>query len=350
MMGIGFGGMMGTSNFSTIMSSMSIGGMMGISAGGQRQIQMLMTIIMMMMSMLEKMMGGIPRMMPGMGGMPVMPGMGSMPGIGGMPVMPGMGSMPSIGGMPVMGGMGSGMAFALGGFLGSPQFPPIKGGFGMGGMMGMGGVMGAGKAGMGGGLRIEGNRVITPGGYSISYQGTTVEIAGMGGKDKQAQGAGGAMAGFFAAGGAAAVAGGGGASAAAGMMFGGVIVIGGGAQQGGTPTGKTKIWGDPHVEEGDGGKWDWKSNVMTFNLPDGTKVTMNAQSAKGVVKSVDVYSPNGQHVHGENGKWQGGVASDGFQADAAQPDGESVYARGYDVSSWYKPGSPVEIAQQYGKK
>lgn len=51
----------------------------------------------------------------------------------------------------------------------------------------------------------------------------------------------------------------------------------------------TKIWGDPHVKEADGSNWDWSSKTATFLLPDGTKVTMNAESADGVVKSTNIY-------------------------------------------------------------
>ncbi|MFZ4532453.1 MAG: DUF1521 domain-containing protein [Alsobacter sp.] len=46
---------------------------------------------------------------------------------------------------------------------------------------------------------------------------------------------------------------------------------------------KTCIWGDPHVVEGDGGSWDFKT-TSTFVLEDGTKITCN---------TVD---PNGQAV------------------------------------------------------
>ena len=46
---------------------------------------------------------------------------------------------------------------------------------------------------------------------------------------------------------------------------------------------KTCIWGDPHVVEGDGGQWDFKT-ASTFVLEDGTKITCN---------TVD---PNGQAV------------------------------------------------------
>jgi hypothetical protein len=40
------------------------------------------------------------------------------------------------------------------------------------------------------------------------------------------------------------------------------------------PDGKeTRVWGDPHVAEGDGGKWDFKKN-STFVLGDGTRINV----------------------------------------------------------------------------
>jgi Domain of Unknown Function (DUF1521) len=41
------------------------------------------------------------------------------------------------------------------------------------------------------------------------------------------------------------------------------------------PDGKeTKIWGDPHVAEGDGGTWDFKKDSI-FKLPDNTEIKVN---------------------------------------------------------------------------
>lgn len=38
---------------------------------------------------------------------------------------------------------------------------------------------------------------------------------------------------------------------------------------------KTHLKAGPHVNESDGGKWDFKKE-MSFVLPDGTKITANA--------------------------------------------------------------------------
>ena len=299
--------------------------------GPMGPMQMMMQMMKMMMQMMQMMMGGqscpcmpgqfpgmMPGMMPGIGGMP-----GMMPGMGGMPPMPpGMAGM--LGGM--LGGM---MAGAMGGGFTPPmQHCPFPGA----GAMGIGGPRPL-HGGMGG-LQLQGNSVTTPGGYKITYQGTDVNIEGMG---KPGGGGAGAFAGAFAY------------SGPGGSVSGAFAFAGAGGMGGPNPTGNTKIWGDPHVNEGDGQRWDWKDKTMSFNLPDGTKLTMNADGPKGVVKSIDIYNGN-DHIHGEGGKFQGGNRGDGFMADAMQADGDSVWA-GPDgnVSNWYKNpyGMGPEVSQMY---
>ena len=299
---------------------------------------------------------GMPGMMNGMnGGMPDMSGMN---GMGGMPSMGGCSGMGN--GMPGMGDqssmmmgamMGMMMGSMLSGFMGnigpSGNFccPPPQQNMNTG--MANPASMANGPRPMGrGGLRIEGDKVMTPGGYSVAYKGTDVTIEGMNNKNKgqektQNQKQGGTSAAF-------AYSGPNGSFAAAFSSGGGM-----GMEQMGGPqaTGKTRVWGDPHVEEGDGQKWDWKDKTMSFNLPDGTKVTMNAESANGTVQSVDVYNGN-DHVSGSGGQWQGDMKSDGMRADAQQADGTSVFAgRNGDVSNWYSNpfGQGQEISQQYKK-
>jgi Domain of Unknown Function (DUF1521) len=38
---------------------------------------------------------------------------------------------------------------------------------------------------------------------------------------------------------------------------------------------KFKVWGDPHIETGDGDKTDFHKKAATFQLPDGTKITID---------------------------------------------------------------------------
>jgi len=297
-----------------------------------------------------------------------MPGMGGMPQMGGFP---GMNCMPQNPMQQMMGMMGN-MMGALSGMLGNQGAmggaccpPPCQMGQPpmCGAMAGAGGPRPMGR----GGLRVQGDTVTTPGGYQIKYSGTTVDIQGMG-----SQGGGSAAAAAASSGGggrgnsmagAFAMSGPNGSMAgafafSAGGWGGGSSAAAAAAQGGYNPTGHTKIHGDPHVDETGGNKggkdkesWDWKEKDMSFNLPDGTKITMNADGPKGVVKSIDIYNGN-DHVHGEGGKFQGGVTGDGFQADARQKDGDSVYASpDGNVSNWYQNpfGMGQEVSQMYKK-
>jgi len=190
---------------------------------------------------------------------PYQPPIGFPGGIGGEfplpPMFPFGGGYPQIG-FPVMPPFLSPLSQGLfGGGIGIG----VMGGFGFGGGIGMG--MGVGGFGFGGGMMVGGafamfnvgasmplnmgggvglmqqkdqNTIITRGGYEIKYQGTDVIM-----KDPR--------------------------------------------------TGKwTKVWGDPHVKTSDGDSFDWKTHRATFVLPDGTKVTMNAENKDGVVKGLTV--------------------------------------------------------------
>jgi hypothetical protein len=51
----------------------------------------------------------------------------------------------------------------------------------------------------------------------------------------------------------------------------------------------TKVWGDPHVDEGDGTRWDF-TKTSTFRLPDGTAIGVNTTSETGqsVSRKLDI--------------------------------------------------------------
>ena len=44
---------------------------------------------------------------------------------------------------------------------------------------------------------------------------------------------------------------------------------------------KFKVWGDPHIETGDGDKTDFYKKAATFELPDGTKITVDPTDGEG---------------------------------------------------------------------
>ena len=112
-----------------------------------------------------------------------------------------------------------------------------------------------------------------------------------------------------------------------------------------SPDGKdtTKIWGDPHVVEADGSKWDWDAKTSTFLLPDGTKVTMNADSASGVVKSTSIYD-KAQQVTIDNSKMTFTSSVDKKktkEAEQKEDDGQAYQTKnqGNDWDKWTKDGA-----------
>lgn len=51
----------------------------------------------------------------------------------------------------------------------------------------------------------------------------------------------------------------------------------------------TRVWGDPHVDEGDGTRWDFTKN-SNFRLPDGTMIAVDttSQTGQSVSKSLNI--------------------------------------------------------------
>jgi hypothetical protein len=119
------------------------------------------------------------------------------------------------------------------------------------------------------------------------------------------------------------------------------------------PDGKsTRIWGDPHVDEGDGGKWDFKRN-STFVLPDGTRINVN--TARGgrdgmtVTKSLEVISGNDRVVASgiDKGKGKiGTITQDGFQ-HANSFDGD-VFVMGRETDDWAFRGREITGSKNGG--
>ncbi|HPZ10521.1 MAG TPA: hypothetical protein PL110_20705 [Candidatus Eremiobacteraeota bacterium] len=101
-----------------------------------------------------------------------------------------------------------------------------------------------------------------------------------------------------------------------------------------------------HKNQYDFKSWQSKDNSTTFNLPDGTKITVRGDSSspgRFVMNSVDVYYGN-DHIHAEGGGAFSKNINDGYAADAMQDDGTSVYAKNNDAGKWYKPdGSEISI-------
>lgn len=112
------------------------------------------------------------------------------------------------------------------------------------------------------------------------------------------------------------------------------------------PDGKeTKVWGDPHVAEGDGGKWDFKRN-STFVLGDGTRVNVNTapygKNGMTVTSGLEVISGNDRvTVSGiDKGKGVvGNVTRDGY-AHANSFSGD-VFVMGNETDDWSFQGREI---------
>ena len=240
------------------------------------------------------------------------------------------GSMPSFGGMP--------FASQRMGYNGGNQGIPGFGGFGgqqqmmqqmmpqmmmmMMMMMQMMQQMGAGQAqqnpygqqqnpygqqqnpyGQQGGQTIElqkGQTFTTPGGCQINWKGNTVKVHEPGGGQRDlADGFASASASVDKNGNATASAAAWGngtaASASASGLYGtaAASAVSGQAKYANKAR-DWKVWGDPHIQNPDGSKNDFKTKNAMFTLQDGTKVLMCADNPKGTVDKVRITLPGGQ--------------------------------------------------------
>jgi len=112
------------------------------------------------------------------------------------------------------------------------------------------------------------------------------------------------------------------------------------------PDGKeTKIWGDPHVAEGDGGKWDFKRD-STFVLGDGTRINVTTKpygNDMTVTGGLEVISGNDrvQVTDIDKGKGKvGQVTQDGFQ-HVNKFGGKDVFVMGKESDDWSFTGKEI---------
>lgn len=111
-----------------------------------------------------------------------------------------------------------------------------------------------------------------------------------------------------------------------------------------TPEGKTtRIWGDPHVHESDGTKWDFKKD-MSFVLPDGTKITARTTPPRpnGYTVTAGIDIMNGSEratIDGidKNKPTTGGVKNDRWAVDAKVKDGDYAVL-GKSGDDWFLQG------------
>jgi hypothetical protein len=113
------------------------------------------------------------------------------------------------------------------------------------------------------------------------------------------------------------------------------------------PDGKhTRVWGDPHVDEGDGGKWDFKRD-STFVLGDGTRINCSTKpwgdGSMTVTGGLEIISGNDrvQVTDIDKGKGKvGQVTQDGY-AHANSFGNKDVFVMGKETDDWSFTGKEV---------
>lgn len=114
----------------------------------------------------------------------------------------------------------------------------------------------------------------------------------------------------------------------------------------------TRVWGDPHVEEGDGGKFDFKRN-STFVLGDGTKINVSTVpygNGATVTGKLEVISGNDrvEVTDIDKGKGKiGTVTQDGYaHANSFQGD---VFVQGRETDDWSFTGKEIIGSDNQGE-
>jgi hypothetical protein len=107
----------------------------------------------------------------------------------------------------------------------------------------------------------------------------------------------------------------------------------------------TRVWGDPHVDEGDGGKWDFKRD-STFMLGDGTRINVTTKPAGPnvtITQGLEIISGNDrvQFPHVDTGqKTPSPVTHDGYQ-HANSFGNKDVFVMGRETDDWSFKGREV---------
>jgi len=106
----------------------------------------------------------------------------------------------------------------------------------------------------------------------------------------------------------------------------------------------TRVWGDPHVAEGDGGSWDFRRD-STFVLGDGTRINVSTApwGSMTVTKQLEIISGNDRVVVSDIDKGKGKVGDitrDGF-AHVNSFGGKDVFVMGKEADDWSFQGKEI---------
>jgi hypothetical protein len=121
------------------------------------------------------------------------------------------------------------------------------------------------------------------------------------------------------------------------------------------PDGKsTSVHGDPHVSEGDGGKWDFKRD-SSFVLGDGTRINVTTTPPGGngmtVTKQLDIVNGN-DHVaitDVNKGKGKIGQVTQDGEEQAEKFANKDVFKMGTETDDWSFQGKEIIGSQKGGE-
>ena len=114
----------------------------------------------------------------------------------------------------------------------------------------------------------------------------------------------------------------------------------------------TRIWGDPHVAENDGGTWDFKRNA-TFVLGDGTRInvtTVPFGNGMTVTGQLEIISGNDRVVVSDIDKGKGKIGTvtqDGYQH--VNSFGGDVFVMGQETDDWSFQGREIIGSENGGE-
>jgi hypothetical protein len=115
----------------------------------------------------------------------------------------------------------------------------------------------------------------------------------------------------------------------------------------------TRVWGDPHVDEGDGGKWDFKRD-STFMLGDGTRINVTTKPSGAnatVTHGLEIISGNDRVQFNNVDKGKSAptpVTHDGFSRANAFGNKE-VFVMGRQTDDWSLQGKEIIGSKNNGE-
>jgi hypothetical protein len=107
-----------------------------------------------------------------------------------------------------------------------------------------------------------------------------------------------------------------------------------------------QVWGDPHIKTGSGGVADFQHAPATFDLPDGTRITVDPTNNPGVNTINNVTITKGNDAVTMTGFTSGKIQTqqlrgEGYYLDATTPEGTVLTAENGNINDLMLPNGTV---------